>query len=130
LKTVAGNLVCFLCLWPEPALGEHFSGFECFLRFLFADFAEGFVEAFGEERFALFGLFDEISGLLDDLAESILLLLERLCDGIAVAFGAERGGLGWGTGRGFTGNFPGEFLLFFVEFACLLSEIPGSFIEA
>lgn len=46
LETVSGDLFSFLSLRPESSFGEHLSGFECFLGFLFADFTKGFVEAF------------------------------------------------------------------------------------
>ena len=78
LEAIAGNLFGFLSLRPETSFGEHFGGFEGFFGFLFASFAECFVEAFGEEWFALFGLFDELFGLFEDLIESILLLLDGL----------------------------------------------------
>ena len=78
LEPFAGDLFGFLGLWPESSFREHLSGFEGFFGLLFASFAEGIVESFGEEWFALFCLFDELFGLFEDLIESILLLLDGL----------------------------------------------------
>jgi len=39
----------------------------------------------------LFGLLNEVAGLIEHLVESILLLLERFRDVLAIAFGAQRG---------------------------------------
>jgi hypothetical protein len=94
LEPFACDLVSFLRLRPESAFGEHFCGFESFLRFLFADLSEGIIEAFREQGFALFRLFYELPRLIENLVESILLLLEFPGDTFAIAFGAERGGGG------------------------------------